>query len=408
MGNILLVGSGGTATKGFVFKTILKKGLSITLIDNGNSSFNRLVDHLIFKDPFTTSEWEDILNEVKKVDKISKITAVLPMSEFTVELASILNEKLGLRGLNSSIAGLTRNKARLREKMRDFNFNSPKFIEADAYSFEKVKSFAGDTGYPLVIKPVDSGGSKGVYRCENIKDLESHFKLIFKNYNPSHVIIEEFIEGPEISAETISQGGKIVFISLTEKVKVDDVNFVESGHVTPCDISDEKANEVKLEAEKLLNMIQLHEGISHIEFKLTQKGPYIIEIGPRAAGAYLPDLIDLAYGINIFDLWIQSISSNKKIEVSPKIKQFAAVSFLYPTSGKVCSIPLPSSLNHKDIDSLVDYGSYCKVGDTFNDKVTSNFDRIGHFVITASNRGDLNHKNKTLSEELTPSFNSRE
>ncbi|KAF0824284.1 ATP-grasp domain-containing protein [Cytobacillus firmus] len=408
MGNILMVGSGGGATKGAVFKTILKCGHKITLIDKGNSPFNRLVDYLIFSDPFNTDNFQTVFEKVKEVDKIDKISAILPMSDLTVELASLLNEKLGLKGLNSQISLITRNKARLREKMSKFNLNIPRFFEGDKHSLALAKKFGQEIGYPLVIKPVDSAGSMGVYRCENEQELEFFFGTIFKSVNTNHIIVEEFIEGPEISVETISQNGNIIFMSLTEKVKMDDVNFVEAGHITPCDIAVEQVEVVRNEVKRLLNIVGLRDGISHTELKLTSNGPYIIEMGSRAAGAYLPDLIELAYGVNPFELWIQSLTSQETIEIKYWEKQYASVHFFYPSKGEIESIPTPNHLDTATLESIVDFGSYCKVGDTFDREITSNFDRIGHIIVTAPTKEDLLCRITSTSDKLSPRFFKKE
>jgi S-sulfo-L-cysteine synthase (3-phospho-L-serine-dependent) len=405
MGNILLVGSGGGATKGLVFKTILKNGDFITLIDKGNSPFNRLADYIIYSDPFTTENWETVYEQVSRIDKVRKITAVLPMSDLSVELAAIINEKLGLKGLNTKIASFTRNKARLRELMRDHNLNVPKFIEIDKKSINTAKIFSKQVGYPVVIKPVNSAGSLGVYCCTDERSLEKNFINIFNETKTQHVIVEEFLDGPEISVEAISQNGEIVFSCLTEKVKIDEENFVEKSHIIPCDIPNDQAEIIMKEVDKLLKLIGLTNGISHTEVKLTSKGPYIIEMASRAAGAYLPDLIELAYGINPFDLWIKSITSTTKIQtISKKLKRYASVSFFYPKIGQIKLIPYPNELDSSYLDGLIDFGSYCRNGDYFNKPVTSNFDRIGHIVVTASNKEELKKRIDKLSKKLSPLY----
>ena len=119
--------------------------------------------------------------------------------------------------------------------------------------------------YPLIIKPVDSHSSRGVYRVESYEEL-----LQYDNYSRSFssdksIIIEEFVDGPEYSVEAITYRGKTTIIQYTEKIITRYPHTVELGHIQPADLMNEQKASIEEMVIKAINALGIDNTATHTE-----------------------------------------------------------------------------------------------------------------------------------------------
>ena len=155
-----------------------------------------------------------------------------------------------------------------------------------------------DMLFPCIVKPVDSGGSQGVTKVNDRKELHNAFQRAIKYSKNGGVIIEQFVDGREFSVEYISHNGNHYHLQITDKVTSGEPYFVELAHHQPAQISVELMSRMKNMVEKALTVLDIENSASHTEIKLDSKGDlYIIEVGARMGGDYITsDLVRLSTG----------------------------------------------------------------------------------------------------------------
>ncbi len=230
-------------------------------------------------------------------------TAVSIGSDVTILTANYLQRKFN-KPTNPIIADTVgTNKYKMRNSFMKAGVLCPKYYRSKKLPEEKeLINFS----YPLIVKPVDRSGSRGIYKVKNYKELAEAFPLSASQSFSKYAIIEEFIEGKEYSAETISYKGKHKLLALTKKHTTGAPHFIETGHDEPSGIKKSLIPQIEKEIYKALNALHFKNGASHTEFKLDGEGNFhVIEIGPRMGGDCIgSDLVYLSTGYDFMKMVI--------------------------------------------------------------------------------------------------------
>jgi biotin carboxylase len=256
---------------------------------------------------------------------------------------------------------------------------------------------------PIVVKPVDEGGSIGIFAVRDDADLVTvvdRFQAVGAQIdkrdlagNLDRFLMEEYLDGPEISVETLSFDGRHVVVGITDKTSTDSA-FVETGHATPS----QHPNEVLRAAEDLviafLDAVGLRHGPGHTEVKLTSRGPRIVEGHNRVGGDRINELTEIAYGVDMdryalaarFDLL-------EPLADSPKPVAGAAIRFFIPSPGRVVAVTGADDV--ADDPALVELDISVRPGDVVR-PLTWSDDRVG-FVIA---RGETTEEAIAHAERL--------
>jgi biotin carboxylase len=146
-------------------------------------------------------------------------------------------------------------------------------------------------------------------------------------------LVEEYLDGPEVSVEVFSVGGVHHCIGITAKSVGWLPNFVEQGHVFPADLPAETAERIRAEVTVALDAVGLRTGASHTEVKLTPAGPAIVEVNPRLAGGMIPELVRLASGVDVLGQQLLAAAA-RPVSLSGTPTRTAAIRFLsVPDAG---------------------------------------------------------------------------
>lgn len=316
--------------------------------------------------PISIVEKEQILEECKKIKPKAVVTIASDLATLTVNYVS---NKLGLSSNNPKYTEICTNKYAMRNAFEKAGVRVPKYINIGLN--EKID--LTDFKFPIIVKPTDRSGSRGITKVEKIEDIDNAIKKAIENSFEKRAIIEEFIGGREYSCECITFNGKHHFFTITKKYTTGAPNFIETGHIQPSDLSDEKIEEVKAEIFKALDALHITCGASHSEFKVDEDGVVrIIEIGARMGGDCIgSDLVKISTGYDFLKLTIEAALGNEpKIErvSEPKI---AKINFIFSKEDyrklKKIKENYPkciyyeseiSDFEHKIVDSSSRYGYY--------------------------------------------------
>lgn len=220
-----------------------------------------------------------------------------------VVAASYVQEKMGLPafGPYESVC-ILQNKDCFRAFLAENGFNVPK---AKGYAqISDVLKDADRFDYPVIVKPTDSAGSKGVSRVDNKTQLETAAEFAFSKSLSGHIIVEDFIEKQGCSSDTDS-------FSIDGQLKIVDFNaqrfdvsasnpYAPAAYSWPSTYTKEQIDYLTAEIQRLITLLDLKTNIYNIETRIgTDEKPYIMELTPRGGGNRLCEMIRYATGVDM-------------------------------------------------------------------------------------------------------------
>ncbi len=233
-------------------------------------------------------------------------------SEYYIATAAVIAKALGLPAQSPQAVENCRDKFKQRTGLQAAGLKMPAFRLAT--STDEAVNATQQLGFPIVIKPVNGSGSIGTRLCQNIDEVIAHAHKLLQQQNnerglsvPPYILVEALAEGPEYSIETFNN--KI--IGITRKHLGALPHFVEIEHDFPAVLPKKVEQSIHQVVLQALTALNLNWGATHVELRLTQEGPTIIEINPRLAGGFIPRLVHLAYGIDLISNTIQLVTGNK-------------------------------------------------------------------------------------------------
>jgi cysteine synthase A len=234
------------------------------------------------------------------------LAGVTTTSDFYVPAVAELTTWLGMPGNSADAVAVCRNKALLRERLREQGVAQPGF--ATVTDAAEVPAAVAAVGLPCVVKPADDSGSNNVLLCHTEEEVAAQAgKILGIRFNvrdlptAGTVLIEEYVDAPEFSVEMFSWNGQTRCVGITEKTVTGLPHFVEYRHVFPAPLSGERAAALEDTVRRAVSAAGITFGATHTEVRLTADGPVIIEINPRLAGGMIPELVQLATGTQLLD-----------------------------------------------------------------------------------------------------------
>lgn len=250
---------------------------------------------------------KDAVLELAKACNIDGIVAYA--SDPAAPTAAYVAEKLGLPGNPCESVEILTQKDLFRDFLQKNGFNTPK---ACGYTtFEQANADIDNFKFPVMVKPVDSSGSKGVVKIENKSQLKAAVEEALSYSRSKRIIVEEFIQkkGYQISGDGFSVDGKLVFTSYGNELYSGKGTreYVALGEFWPSLISDELKAKVDNELEKLIQALGMRTCAYNIEVILDENDDvYVLELGPRNGGSYIPQLINYATGVDLIDYTLRA------------------------------------------------------------------------------------------------------
>jgi biotin carboxylase len=320
--------------------------------------------------PISIIEKEKIL-EICKLIGVDGIATIA--SDAGVPTICYVAQKLGLIANNYDDSQFSTNKFLMRQRFVENGVESPRFTIAD-------KDFSVDGfKFPLIVKPTDRSGSRGVQKVENIEDLSEAVIRAQSQSFSNQAIIEEYITGSEVSVETISWQGKHYILAMTDKVTTGGPYFVELEHHQPSSLKKEIQERVILETKKALNALNLCYGASHAEFIITsQDEVFVIEVGARMGGDFIgSDLVKLSTGYD-FLKGVINIALGCFTEPIITENNYSGVCFL----SKETEYLLPVIENARNVNEIVK----SEIMDNTLHSIQCSADRSGYFIYQSKKR----------------------
>ncbi|MCQ2183056.1 MAG: ATP-grasp domain-containing protein [Bacteroidales bacterium] len=322
--------------------------------------------------PISIVEKEEILQVCRTIG-IDGICTIA--SDVAAPTVAFVAENMGLVSNSYEAAKNANNKYLMRNLFASAGVPCPLYKMVK--SAEEAESV--DWTYPLIVKPSDRSGSLGVTKITSEDELapavEKALSLSFKK----EAMVEEFIEGREISVEFISYRGVHYPLQITDKVTTEAPHFVELEHHQPAEFTAEESDRIYSLTKTALNALGLTDGASHSEYKITKEGRIVImETGGRMGGDFIgSDLVRLSTGYDflkgVVDVALGEFEAPEKT-----ISMHSGVYFLCEETKKI----LPVIGNKEKYPEIVQ----AEITDPELRNVQCSADRSGYFIYQSSSK----------------------
>lgn len=283
-----------------------------------------------------------------------------------VVTAAYVAEKLGLpfQGSYESVR-ILQDKSLFRAFLAKNGFNVP-----NAKGYDNKFDALADTDYfkwPVIVKPVDSAGSKGVSRVDDPVDLGKAIEYALSESHNGHFIIEDFLEkeGYSSDSEGFTVDGKLVFCSFSDQRFDENAKnpYTPSAYSWPATMSQSAQNELISELQRLMKLLNMRSGIYNIETRLCKNGkPYIMEVSPRGGGNRLAEMLRYATGVDLISNAVRAAlgEATQNLNMPEYTSHIAEVILHADNAGEFDGL----EINEKYQSDLIETDLWVKKGDS--------------------------------------------
>lgn len=372
--------TGGSFFQVPVVQTARKLGCHIGVIDiNSEAPAKRYAD-----ESFDVSLRDaGAMMEVAKAFKPDAI--VLGACDTGVVTAARVCEMLGLPGNSVETAIAATDKVKMLEAFNKFGVACPVH---QVVSASDIDDFVMEVPFPAISKPTDSSAGRGVRLIEGPDDLPEAVRFSSSAGVTGDVLIEEFMEGPEVSVETLVVDGIPYALQVTDKITSGVPYFFEVGHCQPSTLPECVKEDIRSLAKKAALAVGIKNGPAHVEIKATKEGAKMVELGARLGGCFVSSRL-----INASVSGVDLTEASIRIALGESLDAIryqdsgvcSAISYIVPeregTMRSVLGVDEARSL-----DGVLDVGIMGVVGRRY-ELATNNSGRIA-YVIAAGDTKD--------------------
>lgn len=311
-------------------------------------------------------------------------------TDLPVVTVAAVNEALGLAGPCPVLAARATHKGLMRNAFAAASVPSPAF--ARVHGRVEVEAAIALIGLPVILKPPRASGSRGVFRLASEKDIDVALEHVRSIAGGGEILVEEFVDGPEVSVETVSYKNEHHVVAITDKLTTGSPYWIETGHSQPSALPDRVRKEIKRVTRLGLDALGVMDSTAHVELKVAKFGPRIIEIGARLGGDFITtELTPRSTGVNMVRAAIDLALGNEP-ELRKTKAAAAAVRYLTAKPGVVRRVVgLEEALGIEGVKAVSVYVSEGAVLKA----VRSSLDRHGYVIAegrcadVAINRAEL-------------------
>jgi len=333
---LVLVESGGQAAREYFFQAVAPHYRLWLLFGGAGrpATATWQVPYLAGSTSVDTMDVAALARVVRELHQREAVAGILCFDEARIEATAKVASELGLRTSPPGAVRRCRDKLGTREALAAANV--PQAASVAVRSYDEAAEVAEQSGYPVVLKPRHLAASFGIQLAGSPGDLAAAYRMARDTTLPeapevfeAGVLVEEYLDGPEISVDAACFDGRVVPLVIARKETGYPPYFEETGHLV------DAADPLRTDVQLLDVLTRAHAaigyttGVTHTEFRLTAGGPKVIEINGRIGGDFIPYLGQLATGVDV-SLASAAIACGRPVEVRHDRSRVAAVRFYYP------------------------------------------------------------------------------
>lgn len=355
-------------------KKALADGLNVVVADMNPDAIG-FKEAGVIKEVVSTIDIKGVLEAAKrhKIDGIMTLASDMPM-----RTVAAVGKALGLPTIDEETALKATDKARMRDALRCGGVPVPCYyrVETESEFLAAAEKLRAD-GFKPIVKPADNSGSRGVDLIEENSDHISAYENAKKYSRSGAVLVEEYMEGDEVSVETMAVNGKVEVVRITDKITTGAPRFVETGHTQPSRLSPEIQSEIARVAIAANAAIGIKNGPSHTEIKITDGGAKVVEIGARLGGDCITThLVPLSCGVDLVECCIR-VALGETPDITRKFERGSAIRYFNQKAGVIEKID--GAEEAKGMAGVKEVSVVHGVGETITDVIDS-ASRVGYVV----------------------------
>jgi biotin carboxylase len=378
--SVLFVGAGRHQRRAIA--QARERGLRVVAVDR-----NPDAPGLALADVPEVVDFADVAG-VEDVARRHEVDGALTVSaDRAVPVVAAVTERLGLPTIGADVAHRMTHKIAMRRTLAEEGVPQPPF--AAVRNLAEGRAALETVGLPAVLKPVDSGGQRGLFRIETAGDLESHLHSALAESPGREAILEGFVEGTEMNGIVVVRNGDARMVTLSDRLRPDGVGFgVGWIHLYPASIHSDQLGLAERVAERSVAALGLRDGIAFPQLIASPDGGVsVVEVAARIPGGQMADLVRHAVGVDLVELALRfALGEPIPDDVAlPRFSQPLAIRFLTASpgplpTGTVTRVgPLDAVLGQRGV---VQAETYLTVGETIR-PVRLDGDRRGYVIATA-------------------------
>jgi biotin carboxylase len=256
---------------------------TVILVDGNNKAVGRkyadYFEHIDLKAKENIAETLRIYKNERGLDGV--FTAG---TDFSVSVAWVA-EQLALSGIPYRVAVSATDKEKMRRVFKKSHIPSPEFIVLTPKA--NVEKVLKRLDFPLVVKPVDNMGARGIRKVTSLSELKQAVKTGFSHSRSNKVIVEQYIEGPEFSIDAIVYNGDITICGIADRIICFAPYFIEMGHTMPTEYAEKTVASLVRVFKMGIKALGITCGAAKGDIKLSKNGPVVGEIAARLSGGYM-------------------------------------------------------------------------------------------------------------------------
>jgi biotin carboxylase len=329
------------------------------------------------------------LPEVIEVARRHRIDGVVAIStDRAVPIAAAVAEALDLPGIGRDVAARMTDKGQMRECLAAARIPQPAFIVIDADT--DLDGALASVGTPAVVKPVDSGGQRGLFLVDTAEQLRDVLPMTLGFSRAGRVILERFVAGSELNVMAVVVDGEPTILTLSDRLRPPGPGFgVGWIHLYPSELPAPVLERAAELARQAIVALGLRDGIAFPQVLATGEDVVVVEVAARIAAGQMADLVRHGVGVDLTTVALYQ-SLGRRIEpslIEPRFSRPIAIRFLTARPG-----PLPVgrlvAIHGLDrvraSEGVLDAGLYLQLGETIK-PVQVDFDRRGYIIATGAN-----------------------
>ncbi len=341
----------------------------------------------------STRDIEGCVRSAKSIAENHRIDAVITVGTDASSTVAAVQAALDLPGNRFEDAYAATNKIKMRQRFAEHNIPQPNFYPVWTYddaleAFNKLQK-------PVVVKPVDNMGSRGCMKIEKEGTLRNGFNRAKSASTSGEVILEEYMDGPELSIDMLIYGDEIFVTGVADRVIEYPPFFIEMGHIMPSILPQEQLDDAIDVMKRGIRALNLKMGAAKGDIKITKDGAKVGEIAARLSGGFMSAFTyPFASGVNLIKNAIDISLGMPPSDLKPKWNKVSVEKAFLPGSGIVESIEgLDEALS---IEGVKEIFMRAKVGDILTSP-TNNLEKAGNIITVADTRDEaLSIANKVI------------
>ncbi len=336
--NLLIIGAGSEQIEAYIQAKNLGHNVIGTDVNPNAPAFKYSDNQIIV----STRDIKGTVEAVSKFNESVMINGVMTVANDVALTVACVAEKLKLPSIPVKLAEICSNKFKMKKYLTEKNIITP--IYEKIYSKDKLEKLLNKWGYPIIIKPVDGRGARGVVFIRDKEDLKYYDHSVASS-KKKYLLAEKFIDGIQLSTESIIYNQKVYTVAISHRNydQIDNLKpfIIENGGVIPAKLSKNEEISVLKMIEEIVKAIGLKNGTIKCDIVIGENGPNLIEFALRLSGGYLAtDQIPRSSGVNLIKQVIK-LSLGEALdekELKPKKICSIGIRFFFPNPGKIISV----------------------------------------------------------------------